>query len=167
MFIDNWRWNGVPFYLRSGKRLSKQKAEISIHFKPVPHLMLAKNVEEPIEPNTLILRVQPDEGIRLIIQTKNPGSKLCLNSVLMDFSYEKVFMLGAYERVLLDCMQGDQMLFVRADGVEKTWALLTPVIEKLESETKPKEFPNYASGTSGPDEAEALIQRDGQTWRPL
>jgi glucose-6-phosphate 1-dehydrogenase len=167
VFIDNWRWNGVPFYLRSGKRLSTQKAEISIHYKPVPHMMFANAMEEDIEPNTLILRVQPDEGIRLIFQAKNPGSKLCLNSVLMDFSYQKVFMLGAYERVLLDCMQGDQMLFVRADGVEQTWVLLTPMIEKLESEAKKENFPNYPSGTSGTVEAAALIERDGRRWRPL
>jgi glucose-6-phosphate 1-dehydrogenase len=167
VFIDNWRWNGVPFYLRSGKRLSIQKAEISIHYKPVPHMMFANAMEEDIEPNTLILRVQPDEGMRLIFQTKNPGSKLCLNSVLMDFSYQKVFMLGAYERVLLDCMQGDQMLFVRADGVEQTWALLTPMIKKLESEAKKENFPNYPSGSSGTVEAAALIERDARRWRPL
>lgn len=157
VFIDNWRWNGVPFYLCSGKRLSTQKAEISIHFSPVPHMMFARNMEEGIKPNILILRVQPDEGIRLIFQAKNPGSKISLNSVLMDFTYQKVFMLGAYERVLLDCMQGDQMLFVRADGVKQTWALLTPLIEKLESETSPDKFPNYKAGSSGPAEAETLF----------
>lgn len=167
LYVDNWRWNGVPFYLRSGKRLSVRKAEISIHFKPVPHLMFAKNITEDIEPNTLILRVQPNEGIGLIIQTKNPGSKLCLNSVLMDFAYPKVFMLEAYERALLDCMQGDQMLFVRADGLEQTWSLLTPVIERLESEKRLNEFPNYASGSEGPREAAHLIEKDNRFWRPL
>lgn len=167
VYIDNWRWNGVPFYLRSGKRLPVSKAEISIHFRPVPHMMFSRALDEDIEPNALILRVQPDEGISLIIQTKNPGSKICLNSVLMNFSYQKVFMLAAYERVLLDCMQGDQMLFVRADGVEQTWSILGPAIEKLESASKPDDFPNYQAGSSGPDAAQELIEKDGRRWRPL
>ncbi len=167
VYIDNWRWNGVPFYLRSGKRLASRKAEISIHFRRVPHIMFAQTMEEEIEPNTLILRVQPDEGIKLNFQTKNPGSKICLNPVVMDFTYPKVFMLDAYERVLLDCMQGDQMLFVRADGMEQTWSLLTPLIQKLESECTTDMFPNYASGSSGPSQADALIERYGQRWRPL
>jgi glucose-6-phosphate 1-dehydrogenase len=167
VYIDNWRWNSVPFYLRSGKRLASRKAEISIHFRPVPHIMFSQAMEEEIEPNTLILRVQPDEGIRLNFQTKNPGSKICLNPVVMDFTYPKVFMLDAYERVLLDCMQGDQMLFVRADGMERTWSLLTPLIEKLDAVTKTDMLPNYASGSSGPPEADALIERDGRRWRPL
>lgn len=167
VYIDNWRWNGVPFYLRSGKRLASRTAEISIHFRPVPHIMFSQSMEEEIEPNTLVLRVQPDEGIKLSFQTKNPGSKICLNPVVMDFTYPKVFMLNAYERVLLDCMQGDQMLFVRADGMEQTWSLLTPLIEKLESAIKTDMFPNYVSGSSGPPEADALIEQDGRRWRPL
>lgn len=167
VYIDNWRWHGVPFYLRSGKRMSLTKAEISVHFRPVPHMMFARAMDEEIEPNTLVLRVQPDEGIGLIIQTKNPGSRICLNSVLMDFSYQKVFLLGAYERVLLDCMQGDQMLFVRADGVEQTWSILSPVIEKIEAEAKTRTCPIYRSGYPGPDEARDLIERDGRRWRPL
>jgi glucose-6-phosphate 1-dehydrogenase len=167
VFIDNWRWNGVPFYLRSGKRLSRRKAEISIHYREVPHIMFAKTIRDSIEPNTLVLRVQPDEGISLIVQARTPGSRVCLNRVVMDFTYQKVFFLDAYERVLLDCMQGDQMLFVREDGVELTWALLTPLIEKLESETRPEKFPNYASGSSGPDEAELLLKKDGRVWRAL
>lgn len=167
VFIDNWRWNGVPFYLRSGKQLAKRKAEISIHFKPVPHMMFARDMQEDIEPNVLVLRVQPNEGISLLIQTKNPGARVCLNTVLMDFTYPKVFMLTDYERVLLDCMQGDQMLFVRADGVEQTWALLTPLIDAVESASYEKKFPNYVSGTSGPPEADRLPLRDGRAWRPL
>ncbi len=164
--IDNWRWNGVPFYLRSGKRLSKRKAEISIHYRPVPHLMFG-NALGYIEPNTLVLRVQPDEGISLVFQAKTPGSRVCLDPVVMDFTYPKVFSLNAYERVLLDCMQGDQMLFVRADGVEKTWELLTPLIERLEQKTRPSAFPNYRAGSEGPAEASALLQRDGRRWRPI
>lgn len=167
LFIDNWRWKGVPFYLRSGKRLSRRKTEISVHFKPVPHMMFSGLLEQPITPNTLILRVQPDEGISLILQTKQPGSKVCINPVSMDFSYKKDIQLDAYEWVLLECMRGDQMLFVREDGVELTWALLTPVIERLESTIEAGKFPNYHAGSSGPSEAALLIKKDGRTWRPL
>jgi glucose-6-phosphate 1-dehydrogenase len=167
VFIDNWRWNGVPFYVRSGKRLAKRKASISIHYKQVPHMMFKNVIEERIEPSTLVLRVQPDEGINLEFQTKTSGAKVCLNRVLMDFSYQKVFTFEAYERVLLDCMQGDQMLFVREDGVDATWRLLTPVIEKLEAEAGRSKFPNYASGSEGPAEAFTLIEADDRKWRPL
>ncbi len=165
--IDNWRWNGVPFYLRSGKRLAKRKAAIYIHFRQVPHIMFARIIESDIEPSTLVLRVQPDEGISLEFQTKSPGAKLCLNKVVMDFSYPKVFTLDAYERVLLDCMQGDQMLFVREDGVDATWRLLTPVIEKLESEAGRLDFPNYEAGSQGPAAAARLIEDDGRRWREI
>jgi glucose-6-phosphate 1-dehydrogenase len=165
--LDNWRWKGVPFYLRSGKRLSSRKAEIAIHFKPVPHLMFSHAIEDGIEPNVLILRVQPDEGIGIHFEAKNPGSRVCLNTVLMNFSYQNVFMLDGYERVLLDCMQGDQMLFVRSDGVQQTWALLTPLIDKLTEDARPNDFPNYESGSSGPAAAEDLLKRDGRVWRPL
>ncbi|MBI5074353.1 MAG: glucose-6-phosphate dehydrogenase [Nitrospirae bacterium] len=165
--VDNWRWKGVPFYLRSGKRLRSRKAEIAIHFKPVPHLMFSHAIEDGIEPNVLILRVQPDEGIGIHFQAKNPGSKVCLNTVLMNFSYQNVSLLDGYERVLLDCMQGDQMLFVRSDGVQQTWTLLTPLIDKLTAAVRPNEFPNYESGSSGPAAAEDLMKRDGRVWRPL
>ncbi len=164
--IDNWRWNGVPFYLRSGKRLKKRRAEISVHFRQAPHLMFANIMEGAIEPNNLVLRIQPEEGINLMFQTKRPGTRVCLSPVKMDFSYAKVFALEAYERVLLDCMQGDQMLFVREDGVRLTWELLSPVLERLEAEPPPG-FPNYASGSEGPAEAGEIIGRDGRKWRPL
>lgn len=166
VFIDNWRWNGVPFYLRSGKRLTKRKAEITVRFRQVPHLMFAQTMEEDIEPNELTLRVQPEEGISLLFQTKLPGTRVCLNPVVMEFSYPEVFGLKAYERVLLDCMQGDQMLFVREDGVEATWELLTPVIERLE-EAPDLGFPNYAAGSEGPSGALDLLSRDGRRWQPL
>lgn len=167
LWIDNWRWNGVPFYLRSGKRLSKHKTEISVHFKPVPYMMFSNTLDAPIEPNTLVLRVRPDEGMNLILQAKTPGSEVCLESLSMDFSYQKDVLMDAYEWVLLNCMHGDQLLFVREDGVEETWALLTPVIEKLEATTEVKKFPNYAAGSSGPEEAALLTQKDGRIWRPL
>jgi glucose-6-phosphate 1-dehydrogenase len=167
LFVDNWRWKGVPFYLRSGKRLSNRKAEISVHFRGVPHLMFAGYMEEEIEPNTLVLRIQPDEGINLVFQTKMPGSKVCLNPVMMDFAYEKVLALEAYERVLLDCMNGDQMLFVRQDGVELTWSFISPALEKLEAEAQKLKFPNYAAGSHGPVDADRLLERDGRRWRAL
>lgn len=167
VLIDNWRWNGVPFYLRSGKRLRSRKTEVSIHFKPVPHLMFSKALDQPIEPNVLVLRIQPDEGISLFFQTKKPESKICLKEVRMDFTYEKELLMDAYEWVLLGCILGDQMLFLSEAEVERSWALLTPVIERLESTIQPDRFPNYAAGTSGPEEARVLIERDGRRWRPL
>jgi glucose-6-phosphate 1-dehydrogenase len=165
--IDNWRWSGVPFYLRSGKRLSKKKAEISVHFKSVPHLMFAGTLEEKIEPNTIVIRVQPDEGINLIFQTKTPGTRVCLSTSAMDFVYRKILSLSDYERVLLDCMEGDQMLFVREDSVEQTWALLSPLLDRLASGADALKFPNYAAGTAGPAGADALMAKDGRIWRPL
>ena len=167
VLIDNWRWKGVPFYLRSGKRLLRRRTEISIHFKPVPYLMFSGTLNEPIEPNLLVLRVHPDEGLSLLLQTKNPGSEVCLNPISMDFCYQKDVLMDAYEWVLLNCMHDDQLLFVREDGVEKTWSLLTPVMERLESTTAVDQFPNYAAGSSGPKEANLLIQGDGRAWRPL
>ncbi len=165
--IDNWRWNGVPFYLRSGKRLANKKAEISIHYKGVPHLMFSRAMQEEIEPNTLVIRIQPDEGIDITFQAKSPGTRLCLSPVNMDFSYQKFMALSDYERILLDCMQGDQMLFVRDDGVEQTWSLLTPVIDKIESDNAGPLLQTYASGTEGPADAAELLRKDGRAWRPL
>jgi len=167
VLIDNWRWNGVPFYLRSGKRLPVRKTEISIHFRQVPHMMFSKVMDEIIEPNVLVFRLQPEEGISLALQTKKPGTKVCLNPVQMDFSYRKDVFLEAYEWVLLDCILGDRMLFLRQEGVEQTWSLLTPAIEQLETTTEVGKFPDYAAGSSGPDEARLLIEKDGRTWRPL
>jgi glucose-6-phosphate 1-dehydrogenase len=129
--------------------------------------MFAKAMEEDIEPNTLVIRIQPDEGIDITFEAKNPGTKICLSPVVMDFSYKKFVSLSDYERILLDCMQGDQMLFVRDDGVEQTWSLLTPVIGEVESGSVPLAFPNYTAGSEGPAAAAALIQRDKRQWRLL
>jgi glucose-6-phosphate 1-dehydrogenase len=167
VWVDNRRWNGVPFYLRSGKRLASRRTEISIHFKPVPHLMFSRVLDEPIEPNALVFRVHPDEGVSLIFEAKKPGSKVCLRPVVMDFSYQRGVLMDPYEWVLLDCMNGDHMLFVREDGVEQAWSLLTPVIDYVESTTKANEFPNYAAGSSGPEAAALLMGKDGRIWRPL
>ncbi len=167
VFVDNWRWNGVPFYLRSGKRLSGRWSEISIHFKAVPHMMFSNVFTEPIESNTLVLRVQPEEGINLLFETKEPGTKVCLRPVNMDFSYPTGVLLDAYEWVLLDCMLGDHMLFVREDGVEQAWKLLTPVISRLEEELRKKAISIYPAGAAGPPEAVRLMERGGRAWRPL
>ena len=167
IFIDNWRWNGVPFYLRSGKRLAGRKTEIAIHYKSVPHSMFPETVGGPIDPNTLVLRVQPDEGMGLTYQTKMPGSKVCLNPVVMDYFYPPGMELDAYEWVLLDCMIGDHMLFTRQDGVEQMWSVLTPVIEQIETELSPKDIPQYAAGSAGPADAMRLIEKDNRAWRPL
>lgn len=167
VYIDNWRWSGVPFYLRSGKRLQSRMAEVVINYRPVPHLMFAETIGGAIEPNTLVLRVQPDEGISLMFQTKMPDSKVCLRQVLMDFSYQKTSMLDAYERVLIDCMTGDQMLFVSGEIEELTWSFLTPLIERLESGAPPEGFPNYNAGSSGPGAAERILEKNGHCWRPL
>jgi glucose-6-phosphate 1-dehydrogenase len=167
IFIDNWRWNGVPFYIRSGKRLPIRKSEISIHFRQVPHSMFSNVMDEFIEPSVLVFRLQPDEGISLTFQTKKPGTKVCLKPVLMDFSYERNVLLDAYEWVLLDCILGDQMLFLRQEGVEETWSLLTPAVEQLEANLNVKTLQIYAAGSSGPDNAKFLIEQDGRSWRPL
>jgi glucose-6-phosphate 1-dehydrogenase len=167
VFIDNWRWDGVPFYIRSGKRLSSRKTEIAIHYKRVPHSMFPDSVGGPIDPNTLVLRVQPDEGMSLTYQTKMPGSKVCLNPVSMEYSYPPGVQLDAYEWVLLDCMLGDHMLFTRKDGVEQTWSVLTPAIEQLENEYTVKTVPLYAAGSAGPAEAFQFIEKDKRVWRPL
>jgi glucose-6-phosphate 1-dehydrogenase len=167
VLVENWRWHGVPFYLRCGKRLSSRRTSISIHFKPVPFMMFSQVMDEPIEPNVLVFRVQPDEGISLTFQTKKPGSVMCLNPASMEFSYQKGVFLDAYEWVLLDCMVGDQILFWKEEGVERSWALLTPVIDRLESTTEIDRFPSYEAGSSGPEEAALLIQRDSRSWRAL
>jgi glucose-6-phosphate 1-dehydrogenase len=167
VYIDNWRWNGVPFFLRSGKRLAARKARIVVRFRSVPHLMFQKSMDEEIDPNLLVLRVQPDEGVDLHFQTKTPGSRVCLSPVAMDFSYPKVFLQDAYARALLDCVKGDRMLFVRSDGVRETWRLLDPVIERVEREARAKGIAVYEAGTDGPAAARALIARSGHTWHAL
>jgi len=167
IFIDNWRWNDVPFYIRSGKRLAARRTEIAVRFKPVPHTMFPESIGGPIDPNTLVLRIQPDEGMDLLYQTKLPGSKVCLNPVKMDYTYPRGVLLDAYEWVLLDCMVGDHMLFTSQDWVERTWSFLTPVIEKLGRTVTLETIPRYPAGSDGPVEAAALLTKDGKQWRPV
>ena len=160
VYVDNWRWQGVPFYLMSGKRLAKKLTEIVIQFKKVPHSMFRQHLGEHIAANRLILGIQPEEKITCTFQTKNPGATFCLRSVTMDFDYHQNYTgprLDAYEKCLLDCMQGDHMLFWRQDGVELSWAFLTPIIEQCEGCTDlGKELRLYESGSWGPLAPEEL-----------
>ena len=165
--IDNWRWQGVPYYLRSGKRLAARRTEIAVHFRQVPHSMFPSSIGGPIAPCVLVLKIQPEEGMTLTIQTKQPGSKVCLNPIMLNFTYGHGVHLDAYEWVLLDCMLGDHMLFTRQDGVEESWKLLTPVIERLEDLSRNGTVPLYPAGSDGPEEAKRLLAHDGRTWRPL
>lgn len=165
LFIDNWRWFGVPFYLRAGKRLPKRTTEIAITFKPVPGFIF-QEMGKTIEQNVLVIRIQPDEGISLKINCKVPGINSPIQPVKMDFQYGAYFGSAppeAYERLILDCMSGDNTLFARADEVIASWKLFTPVL-KYWKETKPS-FPNYASGTWGPEAADQLLERDNRKWR--
>lgn len=167
VFIDNWRWQDVPFYLRSGKRLKNRFSEIMIQFKQVPHLMFRETIGGEIGPNALIMRIQPDERVQLKFHVKNPGSRVCLRDVVMDFPYTQGYaglMLDAYERVLLDCMLGDKMQFVRSDALELTWEFLTPILASFEERRLPG-LKFYKAGTFGPDEADGLIRKDGRYWR--
>lgn len=166
LFIDNWRWAGVPFYLRSGKRLPHRNTEIAVVFKKAPGFLF-QNEEKKVEPNTLVIRIQPDEGIALKINCKAPAITTPLYPVEMKFLYGSFFGFPspeAYERLICDCMIGDMTLFARADEVLASWRLLTPVLEEWASEA-PQDFPNYAAGSWGPDEAEQMILSDGRKWR--
>ncbi|HEY1961644.1 MAG TPA: glucose-6-phosphate dehydrogenase [Rhizomicrobium sp.] len=167
--IDNWRWAGVPFYLRTGKRLPKRWTEIAIHFKHAPFALFRDTAVDELGPDWLILQIQPDEGIRLRFNAKQPGTEMRLESVAMDFKYADWFNQPpavGYETLLYDCFAGDQTLFQRADQVEAAWAVVQPVLDAWAKE-KPKDFPNYKAGSAGPKAADALIGRDGRAWRPI
>ena len=166
LFVDNWRWQDVPFYLRTGKRLMASVSEISIRFRPVPHRAFPSSIGDEARPVSLILRLQPDEMIRLLFYAKEPGLQLRLRPVNMDFSYREAFKIdapAAYETLLWDVMAGDASLFMRTDQVEAAWGLLQPILEVWQ-ENPAADFPNYASGTWGPECAEPLIATDGRAW---
>jgi glucose-6-phosphate 1-dehydrogenase len=169
LLIDNWRWQGVPFYLRTGKRLPKKVSEISIHFREVPFLIF-QSASQQVSPNILTLRIQPNEGIELRFEVKMPGPDLRTRSVDMDFGYGASFgatSSDAYDRLLLDCMMGDQTLFTRADEVEAAWRVVTPALTVWESPTNPADMPTHEAGTWEPEAAEQLLNRDGRRWRRL
>ncbi|MER3428971.1 MAG: glucose-6-phosphate dehydrogenase [Pyrinomonas sp.] len=167
LHIDNWRWAGVPFYVRSGKRLPKRVTEVAIYFKKVPHDIFVRDGETP-RSNLLVIRIQPNEGVTLRFNVKLPGQTMRMRPVNMDFRYSASFgstLPEAYERLLLDCMLGDATLFARRDMIERSWEIITPVLEAWASEQP--DFPNYAAGTWGPREADELLERDGRHWRRL
>ncbi|MFN0062181.1 MAG: glucose-6-phosphate dehydrogenase [Myxococcaceae bacterium] len=169
LHIDSWRWQGVPFYLRAGKRMSKRVTEVSFHFKAVPFCLLDDSAAcQRLEPNVLTLYLQPREGIALKFETKVPGEDVNLAGVKMDFDYATSFERPApeaYERLLLECMRGNQTLFSRRDTIEEAWAFTTPILEELESGRVPLHA--YAPGSDGPREADTLLSRDGRRWTPL
>jgi len=168
-YVDNWRWHGVPFYVRSGKRMHQTASVISIQFKDVPHKVFPGETMESWQQNRLVISIQPEMSIRLQLQAKRPGLDMMLNTVDMVFDYNGVYTAQtpeAYETLLLDIMSGDQTLFMRGDQVEIAWALLMPVINNWQGR-KSIHFPNYASDSWGPEEAEALIARDGFHWFTL
>lgn len=164
--IDNWRWADVAFYLRSGKRLPKRVTEVAIQFRRAPHLLFKRAAGGHLEPNALILRIQPDEGISLNFSAKMPGQAISIRPVKMDFQYGTSFgkkVPEAYERLLLDAMIGDSTLFARGDMVEVGWELAMPILEAWRQPAS--SFPNYEAGTWGPKEADELLERDGRRWR--
>ncbi len=172
-YIDNWRWQGVPFYMRSGKRMALRSTEVSIHFKSPPHLLFGfEDVdEEPgLRPNVLAVRIQPNEGITLRFEVKAPGQGIQRRPVTMDFRYGTSFgtasLPDAYERLLLDAMAGDATLFARSDEIEQAWALVDPVLEVWQTDQAPSLEP-YEAGAWGPDGATRLMQQDGRQWRRL
>ncbi|MCX6989224.1 MAG: glucose-6-phosphate dehydrogenase [Chlamydiae bacterium] len=168
LYIDNWRWAGVPFYIRGGKRLPKKGTEISVFFKDPPSVLF-QHPGKKNEPNVLTLRIQPDEGTALKINCKVPGSSTVIQPVKMNFRYGKYFGMAppeAYERLIQDCIYGDNTLFAREDEVLTSWKLLSPVLDSWGSHL-PTDFPNYASGSWGPKEADDLIMNDGRKWRLL
>ena len=172
-FVDNWRWAGVPFYLRTGKRMPVRLTDISIHFKSVPYVLFDMGEETPLVPNVLAIRIQPNEGISLQFQVKVPGPAMEIRPFQMDFGYAAAFGKeppDAYERLLLDAALGDSTLFIRDDEVEAAWSFLSPIVESCEKE-KLAELPAYPAGTWGPKAADDFIEADGRRWelmkRPL
>ena len=169
LHIDNWRWKGVPFYLRTGKRMPKKVSEIAIQFKEVPFLMF-QSAAKQANPNVLALRIQPNEGISMRFDVKTPGNSLRTRSVDMDFRYDSAFgqpNTDAYARLLIDCMLGDQTLFTRDDEVEASWKIITPLLEAWDAPAPPDAIPMYEAGTWEPVEAELLLNRHGRHWRRL
>lgn len=168
-YIEDWRWAGVPFYLRTGKAMTKRASEVAVQFKDIPQILFNANPAMPQAPNVLTLRIQPEEGMSLRIISKVPGSRAQTHPVEMNFKYGDAFGAPspeAYERLLLDVMAGDASLFMRRDAVEASWAWITPILDGWKTHCT-KWLPEYAAGTWGPVEADKLIQQDGRKWRTL
>jgi glucose-6-phosphate 1-dehydrogenase len=164
--VDNWRWAGVPIYIRTGKRLPKRVTEVALQFKAVPHLAFPKAAATGLNPNALVMRIQPDEGVTLRFGAKVPGQAFMVRDVLMDFSYGAAFLEeppDAYERLLLDAMVGDPTLFIRRDEVDIAWGIVQPLLDAWSNDGAP--LAGYAAGSWGPRQADTLIERDGRQWR--
>ncbi|KAB8143348.1 glucose-6-phosphate dehydrogenase [Chloroflexia bacterium SDU3-3] len=167
LFVENWRWAGVPFYLRTGKRLPKRASEIAIQFKSAPLMLFDQGPLNNIEPNVLTIKVQPDEGISLKFESKIPGQTTQIRPVTMDFRYNASFGVAspeAYERLLLDAMLGDSTLFTRSDEVDASWSLITPILEGWQNGPAPEP---YEAGTWGPQASDAFLESAGRKWRKL
>jgi glucose-6-phosphate 1-dehydrogenase len=163
LLIDNWRWAGVPFYLRTGKRLAKRSTEVVIQFKRAPHIVFRERL---VEDNRLVLNIQPDEGICVSFGVKRPGTEMGIGNVAMNFSYREAFGDGtrsAYATLLGDCVRGDATLFDRGDSVEAAWALVDPILD-VWSAAKTQSVPIYPAGSWGPRESELLLERSGRRW---
>jgi glucose-6-phosphate 1-dehydrogenase len=168
MYFDNWRWAGVPFYIRSGKRLPKRVTEIAIQFQAAPHQLFGAAVMDQVTPNQLIIRIQPDEGISLRFAAKVPGQITHIRDVNMDFRYGSSFgvqLAEAYERLLLDCVLGDSTLYARKDMTERGWEIVMPILEEWSNPKNDGAFPNYEAGTWGPQATHDLLKSRGRQWR--
>jgi glucose-6-phosphate 1-dehydrogenase len=162
--VDNWRWAGVPFYLRTGKRMARRVSEIAIQFRRAPHMYLDRSQAQRTRQNVLVLRIQPDDGLALRMDVKVPGPGMRVRPVDMSFLYKDTFggrAPDAYERLLLDAMRGDSTLFARTDEVERAWTLITPVLQHFQD----RDVPQYPAGSWGPAEADELMARDQRRWR--
>ncbi|MBV9123097.1 MAG: glucose-6-phosphate dehydrogenase [Planctomycetes bacterium] len=169
VFIDNWRWAGVPFYIRTGKRLPKRTSEVAVQFNEVPRILFNAHPEVPLEPTVLSLRVQPEEGLGLRLASKLPGPKLRIFPVKMEFNYSASYgetTPEAYERLLLDVMAGDATLFMRRDAVVEAWKFVMPILDAWQN-SRSRFLPEYRAGTWGPQEADRLIEADHREWRIL
>jgi glucose-6-phosphate 1-dehydrogenase len=167
--IDNWRWAGVPFYLRTGKALAKRQTEVAIQFKQAPFAMFRDTPVESLPHNDLIIHIQPDEGVTLRLSAKVPGPSVHMGGVEMRFNYRDYFKAApstGYETLIYDCMKGDASLFQRADNIEGGWRLVQPLLDAWKAAGK-VDLPVYKAGGSGPDEADALLARDGRRWRRI
>jgi glucose-6-phosphate 1-dehydrogenase len=169
LMIDSWRWADVPFYLRTGKRLGQRVTEIAIQFRRAPFILFRNTPVERLPTNRLVIHIQPDEGISLSFGAKVPGPVMSLGAVDMDFNYVDYFGRQpdtGYERLLFDCMNGDQTLFQRADMLEAGWSVIQPLLDVWKA-LPPRSFPNYSAGCWGPKEADDLLARDGRKWRQI
>ncbi|MCT4535616.1 glucose-6-phosphate dehydrogenase [Halodesulfovibrio sp.] len=168
LYIDNWRWQGVPIYMRSGKRLSMRESEVAVTFKRVPHSMFGFASQHEMPANILVMKIQPNEGVDLTIHTKQPGPKTCMASLSLSFKYEEVFGIvppDAYERLLLDCMLGDRTLFLSSEGVEAAWTVVDPILNYWRDHPENAPLHPYKSGSWGPAASDDLLLRSGHQWR--